>query len=59
MFTSCGWFFDRFDSRGLTAIQALLTGEISAEKQRLLMKEHGSFPTMITTLQDIYWNDEI
>ncbi|RUM35913.1 MAG: hypothetical protein DSY57_06355 [Desulfobulbus sp.] len=52
-------FFDRFDSRGLGAIQALLTGEISAEKQRQLMKELGSFPAMITTLQDIYWNDEI
>jgi len=52
-------FFDRFDSRGLGAIQALLTGDISAEKQRQLMKELGSFPAMITTLQDIYWNDEI
>ncbi len=51
-------FFDRFDSRGIGAIRTLLTGGISAEKQRRLMKEHGSFSTMITTLQDIYWNDE-
>ncbi len=51
-------FFDRFDSRGLGAIHTLLTGGISAENQRRLMKEHGSFSTMITTLQDIYWNDE-
>ncbi len=51
-------FFDRFDSQGVGAIRALLKGDISAEKQRQVMKEHGSFSTMITMLQDIYWNDE-
>ena len=52
-------FFDRFDSQGLGAIRALLAGGTSAEKQRRLVQAHGSFSTMITMLQDLYWHDEI
>jgi len=50
-------FFERFDARGIEAIDRLLTGAVSAEKQRRLMREYGSFTTMITNLRKMYWHD--
>lgn len=52
-------FFQRFGGRGLEAIHGLLAGDISAERQRRLMKQYGSFTTMITNLQNMYWNDTL
>ena len=50
-------FFDTFGGRGIDAVQRLLDGRVSAEQQRALMKKHGRFVTMITKLQEIYWNE--
>jgi carboxylate-amine ligase len=50
-------FFDRFGGRGIDAVQSLLAGKVSAEKQRALKKRHGSFETMIMKLHNTYWHE--
>lgn len=50
-------FFNRFSNRGLGAIDELLSGQISAEKQRTLKMQHGSYATMIMKLHNTFWNE--
>lgn len=50
-------FFDQFGSTGLDAVQNLLDGQVSSEKQRTLMKRFTRFETMIRNLQATFWNE--
>lgn len=50
-------FLDRFGGRGIDALQNLLDGSTSADRQRTLVRHGADFKSMITELQSTYWND--